>query len=1067
MKHSIYLGLAVSALLATHVAGAENVVYENDFSSRDLFNTMTCVNADNSSHSSQGFWNYNAYGAKNALIQVMYDYSSGLATPCDDYLVTPAIQLTAGHLYTIRYNSGGYEYTKRLDYSLKSMLSPADAPEPSTGDDFGVYQTLIDSPSMEYGVTETNFAEPEHIFTTDFVPETSGAYRLAFHAYNGGVAVDNIKVIDCGNDNTPLAVTGFTVVPGADAAMTATLSCTLPDMSATGVELTGTLSVRITRTIADDVREYVVEGLAPGASFTWEDTDEPAGNVVYTLQVVNGDEASESVSATVYVGPDTPRPVTGLSLTRADGVNTVSWVAPVSGLNGSTNLSLTYEVARIVNGEATVVAVALEETEFSEAFESAELASVSYTVTSVNYGKVRGESVATQSLMLGSMSLPFEDSFANLTLDTDLWTIDSSSTAFKWSPATSCRSANSPYDGDGGFLYYNSYNASRNYWSRLITPPLNLASVGNPMLSFAFYHNSSSSYSDKVVVEVSMDNGEFVEIPGSEIMGYGTPVGWTVYEFSLAEYKNCESARVSIKAISGYGTDLAIDAVKIYGGIENDLALTGFDGPAAVVAGKEAIYTATICNNGGNPVDGSRYSVEFYAGDMVFATVEGVEVAPKETAGLTAPLMLSASHIGEEMAVSARILFDDDEVADNDESAAIIAVAKAFSGPTAMNVTGENVDDNLVLLWDTPENEVFEDATFVVDGEGLDITEDAYAEDQSLSYPVDMNGWTNLDIDKEENLSQFYPAVNPSKNARAFQYISYEFMKNNNVPDGFGDGYLMVFPPSDMYTAANDWLISPAIPGAGVHTLSLMVKPDGTSYGYMGIKFDVLYSTEEEFSMENPADSFVLLEGVDIHGQDGVEFDWTLMTFEVPADAKRVAINFNAMRTSYSRSSGYGYLKFDDITLACQSLGNPQYNVYFSDPVAEDEPMTMSMLPAANGLKKHNAEPIAENRYTVSDFEKGQTYHVTALYGGGESELSEGYKVDFKPTGIDSAAMSEEVCIAVAGRTISATKDGRAVSVNVYASNGMLVGAADAVTVGASGVYIVTAEDTTARVVVR
>lgn len=1069
MKHRSFLGLALAVALTAPTVSAETVVYQNDFSDATKFNAMTCVNADGSTNSYNGIWRHNNYGTKYAYIMIINNTTDG-TVPCDDYMVTPAIELKAGHQYTLSYNAGGYDYTKALDYSLKSLLSPADATEPTTADDFANYSLLVETTDLAKGYSADNWASSEYTYSKSFVPETDGSYRIAFYAYAGGIAVDNIKLVDCGNDNTPKPVTDFTVTPGENAATTATITCTLPSEAATGATLAGPLTVSITRTIGEDVQVYTIQNLNPGEPFSWKDEYNPAGSVTYSLQVVNGEETSEPVSATVYVGPDTPKAVTALTLTRADGINHIVWTAPTEGLNGSTQLQLTYEVARVVNGEATVLINNLAETTYDDDFTSGELATVYYSVSPINYGTVTGASAKTKSIQLGSKSLPFQDSFANKTLDTSVWSLETNTagTSKKWTAdnGSSCRTAKTPYDEDGGFLYYNSYSSSRDNWCRLITPPLNLAAVGNPIISFAFYHNSAqSSSNDRVVLEISKDNDEWLEIEGSEIKRASTSIsGWTEYEFTLAQFKDCESARVAIKAISGYGTDLAIDAVKIYAGIDNDLAISSFDGPATIITGKEGSYTAVLSNLGGNTLDGTEYTVEFTANGNLFATLPGTELAPKATAEFTAPLAITAAHLGEEFEVTATVVFEADEVEDNNTSAAIITTTKAYSGPTATNLKGTAGDDGLLLTWDAPVNEEFETATFVVDGENTGITADAYTADQAVSYPADMNGWANLDIDKLENLANYYPVANPATNARAFQYVSGDFMGNSNLNDGFGDAYIMVFPPSDLNAVPNDWLISPTLPGTGIHTLSLKVRPNGTqNYSDCG-KLDILYTTDEEYSTENPAENFTLLETIEIKGGLGVPSVWNEYTFEIPATAKHVALNFNTPRGSNSHDSGYSFLKLDDITLTCESLGAPQFNVYSSAPAPEAE--TFAMLPPASGLTLHNEAPLAESSLNVPTYEKGQTFHVTAVYPGGESVLSEPFVASKPDSGIADAVASE-VRVTVMGRTITAAAAGESLDVTVHAANGALIGSSKAVTVDAPGVYIVSAAGTTARIAIR
>ncbi|MBS7410226.1 MAG: hypothetical protein KIG59_04620, partial [Muribaculaceae bacterium] len=289
------------------------------------------------------------------------------------------------------------------------------------------------------------------------------------------------------------------------------------------------------------------------------------GYNTYRVIAYASDKVGAEASTTVYVGPDTPNAVTALTVAAAADGFTLSWTAPTKGVVLGSDLdasALTYTITRVIGDAKTVVASNVAETTYTDAFVPTELTKISYEVEA-NYHGTTSAATASSTLVAGKAALPFDDSFAGKTLN-EFWTIESSSSSYKWTASSSPMHGNAkPVDEDGGLLYYNAYNAQSGNYSRLISPLLNIADATSPMLSFYIYHDTSnSSKADRIIVEVKTDGGEFTEI--GSYKRYSSTEGWEQVFVNLNSYKTASTFQISLKAYSEYGTDIVIDAVSIY-----------------------------------------------------------------------------------------------------------------------------------------------------------------------------------------------------------------------------------------------------------------------------------------------------------------------------------------------------------------------------------------------------------------------------------------------------------------------------------------------------------------------
>ena len=540
MKHSIFRLFAAILFGTAATAYGQTVVYEQHFNTESEFNTLTAVDADNYKGSYSGFWRYNSYGTKAAYIYLSYTDN---VTSNDDYLMTPEIALEAGKAYSLSSLIDGYS-TSNIS---KCQIAVGSGDDPTT---FSVLYTNENINTTTGFTVEQQFEVPQ-----------SGNYRISYRAYGYALRVDEIVLTDIGYAGAPAAASDLVATAAADLSLSADISFVTPTLTTTGGALTALSKVELYR---GDELINTFETPALGATLTWTDASAQAGYNTYRVIAYASDIVGAEASTTVYVGPDTPNAVTALTVAAAADGFTLSWTAPTKGVVLGSDLdasALTYTITRVIGDAKTVVASNVAETTYTDAFVPTELTKISYEVEA-NYHGTTSAATASSTLVAGKAALPFDDSFAGKTLN-EFWTIESSSSSYKWTASSSPMHGNAkPVDEDGGLLYYNAYNAQSGNYSRLISPLLNIADATSPMLSFYIYHNTSNSKADRVIVEVKTDGGEFTEI--GSYNRYSSTEGWEQVFVNLNSYKTASTFQISLKAYSEYGTDIVIDAVSIY-----------------------------------------------------------------------------------------------------------------------------------------------------------------------------------------------------------------------------------------------------------------------------------------------------------------------------------------------------------------------------------------------------------------------------------------------------------------------------------------------------------------------
>lgn len=883
----------------------------------------------------------------------LYNYSISYY---NDFLTTPDIELHAGTEYVVKTTLAAYDSYYNAEAKLNILLGQGEDPE-----QFRVLKALES--------TETQYtASPQEV--SFMVPE-SGNYRLSFQGTKA-LKLLNTALWDRGASTVPAPPADFTLTPDPDGAVKVDISFTVPGTTLTGQDLDA-CSYRLFR----GVQKIKEAAAAKGEKVTFSETRGEAGNLTYAVEVVAGDQTSERLSGIVYLGPETPSAPADIVLSYADGLYNLSWAAPVKGIHDAPldPARLTYTVSRILDGESTVVAANISATSFSEAIEPAGLQTLKYAVTA-KYAAPALESAAAESapLRIGSLALPFADSFAGATMS-DLWEnvcvskpkpTDSDKFWEAKATSTSSGDATAPADNDGGFLFYNSYSIQRGYSTRLITPPFAFSEGDKPTLSFMKWNRANyTRYNDKLYIQLSLDNGEWINVPEAEFTPGGEPAGeWSSHTVSFADLipGGTKSFRVAFYIVSDYGNNLMIDCVRLFNQVDKDLEISSATIEESLLAGNEATLLVKVTNNGTSEVPADGYSLEVISDFPALIALPELEAIPslgsKEYA---IAIPVNSVHIlnADSFSFQAKVSMAGDEVPANDLSAeASLAVAHSEGTPASGLTAAMQPDKSVLLSW-TPAKDLEYEPVNIIE----DFDDETFTDDSTGPF----NGWTIVDIDGK-NGGTWYTASGSTFN-----------ITSGGTPSGSTGKFLGCTVASN--AQQDDWIISPAIDCKAGSEMGLKAKVALRSISSYGnnYKIELLYSTEEDFNILNPADNFTasVRSVTSTSYSDRVlpqDNKWHEISFEgIPAEAKRIALHF-AAKGSYTPA-----MWVDDIRLT-ETDNNPLLGYHIYDVNAADK-LNSELIGADETSFTLPAAPEAR----LAD---GRPVFVSAVYADGEAHPS-------------------------------------------------------------------------------
>jgi hypothetical protein len=1002
--------------------------------------------------------------------------TSSAATDLNEWLFTPTFNFRAGYQYEVSY------VLKPYGSSTKEYF------------DFAICESTTDVSNAETFFTQqgTN-SSSQQTFTATYNCAANRVAAVGLRYYwpngtmGGGMSFVSFSIKEIGSAKYPSAVSNLTVTPGNEGALTAKVAFTAPTTDKVGATLTNNLSVKIYRDDTDDAPATTLTNVAPGADVEWTDTDAPQGEVTYIVVAYDGTAAGEAANTTVWVGEDEATAVGNLTATHTNNAAapvTVSWTAPTAGVHGAwlNTATLSYGVTRIVEGNATAISPTITNCSFTDNYQPANGQEAVYYQVYPITSAGPGVAAETNKLTLGTAAaLPFEESFADTAYSNSGWYSEVvelyGTTQPVWTVAKeyyyeqavddddeeSADVVATSHDVDNGLIYINTNYVSQGSKCRLVSPAFVIENQVNPVLTFYFWEdNNTTSYitengrgDDRIQLEISADNGEFVPVEGVLLHRHSQRRGWRQCRVSLLNYTNSHSIRLGFLAISGGAGAMCLDDILVANGPENDMAVSSVTYNSKIHALDDAGFYVTVTNNGGHTVD--NYDVQITVDNQPLngKLTEVVSLAPLQTATLPFTGKFNHTDVGVKNEVAATVsavLSTPDEVDYNDTFIALdpLTVVPALMPYVTDLAVASQGSNGVTLRWSEPNT---------VDDAALEIVDDF--ESYNPWDIANVGNYTFVDLDR---LPTYYPVAAASYNnagaAMAFQvYRPADIIDDDELSAWSalsGEQYLAAMAPvaNDSGTAntANDWLISPLLSG-NYQTISFYAR-------HLSMDYTDDYENESTY---NYPESFVLLytdedstDPNDFFDQATVgtvttESSWTKYEYALPSGTKRFAIR-------HITTDGYIFM-LDDLNYfrsvpSVDECGLSNYTIY-----RDGEPYGTSNGKATKFVDANPGETM-------------HTYYVTANYANGESLPSNSINYTFDSASITTLQADGDATIDITARQGHIFVNTTA-AIEVYNISGAKIAAGTAANVAAQhlapGIYIVNvaAASTPRRVLVK
>lgn len=339
------------------------------------------------------------------------------------------------------------------------------------------------------------------------------------------------------------------------------------------------LIVKIYQGKATTIPAFTTEA-APGELVKWIDEKALHGFNYYRITCENSYGPGEAVLDTIFVGRDKPALIENLSV-KADAQNAnvrLNWDKPSIGANGGLVLDAEtkYNVYAYNPSTQDLTPIAenvAEKTYLVEANITGTQNIYYFAVSAIN-SEGEGTASATSIVLGKPYDLPFEESFANSAVSTQLWQaipmVSGATSAGVSNPEPSYNQCEGPQDNDGGCAYiYNGYQYETYVGALLVSPKMRLAKDGKNELSFwAYHYKEPADYVNKgaIYIAVSADDTEAEIVTALEVGG-DKETGWTEHKISLDKYKDANHMSIIFMGMTpGFQDAIYIDNIKVAAG---------------------------------------------------------------------------------------------------------------------------------------------------------------------------------------------------------------------------------------------------------------------------------------------------------------------------------------------------------------------------------------------------------------------------------------------------------------------------------------------------------------------
>lgn len=927
----------------------------------------------------------------------------------DDWLVTPAIKVKKGHVYTFAYRA----WNRSPNWTNKMEVKWGDNDE-YLKDSVAALTMTIDS---VYAPAATRT-----VYKKEIIPTEDGTLRIGFHdvseTYQFIIGIDSISFTHSSDYEGPDSVASLSAKPGEEGSLSATLTFNIADKLIDGQTLSTIDSTEIYRD--GKLIDVLGKGRA-GERTTCLDAHVPTSGF-HTYSVVsyaNGFKGRASL-VTTYVGTDIPQAPENPTLMDNNDNIIAYWDPYETGQNGvnggyinadSISVSL-YDIKNYRLGD--LVAQSEKGDEQIEISKTPDEGSQQLYSLAAIANSPKGESsvAQTNALVIGKpLPLPYKESFKSGGIDNEFaWTYGHGGNTGTSSWILDTQSQ----DGDGGsaiwhsytvyeYLEYTNYDVKAGDQYDFNTPKINLNGAANPRLYFYVYTVDNDPAHLKVIAQTP--NGIEHELAEYDLSKFGE--GWTMKSADLSEFASERYVIVKFRSIADEDNpEIGLDNITIFDQLEHDLAAVNITTPSKIRAGKTDKVDVVVKNFGGEVENG--YDVMLYDGNKVVDSVSvskqlGIMETDTVSMNLTAPVNKETMNVKAEVRVNG----DLDESDDFTETNEVVVIPSKY--PNINDLAATTATDGVSLSWGKPAIPSPSEIT-----EGFEDYE---------RWDTEFGDWKLVDGDKGYAYTLFGRTY-PNDWYMCGKQFAFTIMDPNYMYDGiyrdlvsqnpgfaahsgnqFAGNTYIVDEEARNYLAEDNWLISPDLPGTA-QTIKFYAFNVAFSGSQRNEYFDVLYSTTG-----NEPEDFKLVESDIADGTNTINAgpaNWKEISVNLPEGAKYFAIHHN------NPADNHGYVfGIDDVTFIQSAIGANDsitgFNIYL------------------DGEKIDSVRGDIGTYTDTSISEGSHVYNITVLYQDAHGNVNEsGFSNDANVivTGIENVKADAE------GRYDVYTIDGKTVMLN-------------------------------------
>ena len=860
----------------------------------------------------------------------------------NDWAITPPVLLEAGKLYPLK-------------YSAKSMAGNLEKMEVYMGD-----SNTSEAMTMQL-VAAATIPASNKTYTADLSVKETGLYYIGFHAISpknkNRLTVSSISIGEGQTAGMPGSVTDLSAVPDPGFALKATVSFKAPSVNAAGGTLESISKIEVKR--GNDLIKIILNP-TPGEALTYIDETPVQGDNTWSVTAYNADGAGQTATVSAFVGLHEPVKPENFRIWRTGNGNeiAVSWDPVTTDIKGNAipEGMVQYTVRRQVREpklDLVTLATDLKETsltfvpELSSAQEPIEITVRGYCGnqtgkgTSWNFGIPAGTPYSDYSESFSGAKAGKYYDYSPIGKGQLIVVNDSYFTSSSGNPVKS-------QDADNGLLAMLAQSSGDG--AVYATGLISLKDMEHPALTFYVYnHFSGNPDTNDLKVEVRKSSTtEFTTILNTTINGYcGDEKGWHKVTCSLEAFKG-EDIDIHLTTVCKQYKWTQLDNFSVGSVTGYDLEAGPITTSRAITSGMDYEVRLDVSNKGS--LKAENWQVELYADDTQAAVQQGLPLDEGKTAQIIIPVRMSP-FAGSKVTLSARIIYSEDEVPENNQTLPTEVEVRPSTLPTASNLQARTVNNggSVFLSWNAPD---------MANARVL-MTEDF---ENGESFAESFGTWNFVDKDQQV-IGGITGITLP--NITGDSKSSFRVWDNARIAGQFqsafraasGNKCLFSLYPQNDTVAADDWAISPLLCG-GSQTISFMAR----SFDAQAPERIAVYYSTGSVAPENfiPVPASIV---------EAVPDRWTEYRVQLPDEARYFAIRSYALG---------GFILFiDDVEYI---------------PANSGETLSLAGYNIWRDGEKVNDTPVQECEYSDMSIPATRSEHnyvVTAVFTGmGESAAS-------------------------------------------------------------------------------